>query len=294
MTKLLLLCILAHILGDYYFQTERISNKKIQDIKWLVFHSLMYTIPWIILAFFNTDKQLFILFSYLVLSHFIIDLFKYLIVNYFSKKEVKRLTESKLYVADQFLHLTCIFFISYFYFYNKQLEIDCVNIIHQIFLSLNINITNFIKLVTLTLILYKPTNITFGMLFSKYKPIEKRQYCIKSRNTQLVLSPIEGIEQAKILEGRLYESTSDIDEGKHCVESIKSAGAYIGFFERILVVIFIYLKAYSALGFVVTAKSVARYDNIVKNQKFAEYFLIGTLYSITISLLIYCILFYIL
>lgn len=294
MTKLLLLCILAHTLGDYYLQTENMSIKKIQDFKWLVFHSVLYTVPWIIVAFFNIDQNLFTLFGYIVLSHFIIDLFKYLITNYLSKKEMKFLSESKLYVVDQILHLTCIFFISYFYSCNKHLEIDCINIMRKIFLSLNINISNFIKLTTLALILYKPTNITFGMLFSKYKPIEKRQYCIKSRNTKLVLPAIEGIEQHTTIEGRLYEPTSDIDEGKYCVEAIKSAGAYIGFFERILVIIFIYLKAYSALGFVITAKSVARYDNIVKNQKFAEYFLIGTLYSITVSVVIYCILFYIL
>ena len=48
-------------------------------------------------------------------------------------------------------------------------------------------------------------------------------------------------------------------------------GSYIGLFERIIIVIFIYLQAYSAIGFVITAKSVARYDNIAKDQQFAEY-----------------------
>lgn len=74
----------------------------------------------------------------------------------------------------------------------------------------------------------------------------------------------------------------------------KKAGGYIGFFERIIIVLLLYFKAYSAIGFVLTAKSVARYDNIVKDQRFAEYFLIGTLYSTASTLLFYGILYYML
>lgn len=36
---------------------------------------------------------------------------------------------------------------------------------------------------------------------------------------------------------------------------------------------------YAAIGFVLAAKSVARYDRISKDQVFAEYYLLGTLLS---------------
>ena len=36
---------------------------------------------------------------------------------------------------------------------------------------------------------------------------------------------------------------------------------------------------YSAVGLVLTAKSIARYDRISKDQSFAEYYLLGTLLS---------------
>ena len=39
------------------------------------------------------------------------------------------------------------------------------------------------------------------------------------------------------------------------------------------------MNQYSAIGFVLTAKSVARYDKIAKDEKFAEYYLLGTLTS---------------
>ena len=38
-------------------------------------------------------------------------------------------------------------------------------------------------------------------------------------------------------------------------------------------------QQYSAVGLVLTAKSIARYDRISKDQSFAEYYLLGTLLS---------------
>lgn len=43
--------------------------------------------------------------------------------------------------------------------------------------------------------------------------------------------------------------------------------------------IFLSKDQYAAIGFVLTAKSIARYDKITKDEKFAEYYLLGTLVS---------------
>ena len=42
---------------------------------------------------------------------------------------------------------------------------------------------------------------------------------------------------------------------------------------------FIAMDQYVAMGLVLTAKSIARYDKITKDEKFAEYYLLGTLLS---------------
>ena len=42
---------------------------------------------------------------------------------------------------------------------------------------------------------------------------------------------------------------------------------------------FIAMDQYAAMGLVLTAKSIARYDKITKDEKFAEYYLLGTLLS---------------
>ena len=60
----------------------------------------------------------------------------------------------------------------------------------------------------------------------------------------------------------------------------------IGTVERIIMLVFFFFSQYSALGFVLTAKSIARYDRISKDQNFAEYYLLGTLLSTLLVILI--------
>ena len=50
--------------------------------------------------------------------------------------------------------------------------------------------------------------------------------------------------------------------------------------------IFIYINQYSAIGLVLTAKSIARYERITKEEHFAEYYLLGTLISTLIAIIV--------
>ena len=54
---------------------------------------------------------------------------------------------------------------------------------------------------------------------------------------------------------------------------------HIGTIERLIMLVLLSVNQYSAMGFVLTAKSIARYDKITKDEKFAEYYLLGTLVS---------------
>lgn len=62
------------------------------------------------------------------------------------------------------------------------------------------------------------------------------------------------------------------------------AGRVIGILERILIVVFVSLNQYSAIGLVLAAKSIARYERIAKKPHFAEYYLLGTLLSIVAAM----------
>ncbi len=61
------------------------------------------------------------------------------------------------------------------------------------------------------------------------------------------------------------------------------SGHLIGILEREIILVLIMLQQYSAIGFVMTAKSFARYKNL-EDKYFAEKYLVGTLASVLISL----------
>ena len=67
--------------------------------------------------------------------------------------------------------------------------------------------------------------------------------------------------------------------------ALKHAGAYIGILERLFIFLFIILNQWSAIGFLITAKSVFRFGDLsrAKDRKLTEYILIGTLCSFIIA-----------
>lgn len=81
-------------------------------------------------------------------------------------------------------------------------------------------------------------------------------------------------------------------------DSLKEAGKWIGILERVLTITFIYISQFSAIGFLVAAKSILRVidkpdkpsgePTLIKpfsSRKRTEYVLIGTFLSFTIAIL---------
>lgn len=71
-------------------------------------------------------------------------------------------------------------------------------------------------------------------------------------------------------------------------DSLTQAGRWIGILERILVLTFILMGEFRAIGFLLAAKSVFRFGDLNGSQdrKKTEYILIGTLLSFTSSILL--------
>lgn len=65
----------------------------------------------------------------------------------------------------------------------------------------------------------------------------------------------------------------------------KGAGSTIGYLERLLTLTFVLLGQYEALALILAAKSIARFQEL-KERKFAEYYLIGTLSSVLFAVLV--------
>jgi hypothetical protein len=66
-------------------------------------------------------------------------------------------------------------------------------------------------------------------------------------------------------------------------QELQNAGMYIGWLERFLILTSLLLQSPATVGLILTAKSIARFPEF-KSKRFAEYFLIGTLLSISIGI----------
>ncbi len=71
-------------------------------------------------------------------------------------------------------------------------------------------------------------------------------------------------------------------------DSLAKAGKWIGIMERVLVLTFVLLQQFGAIGFLIAAKSILRFSDKDDHnpRKQTEYVLIGTLLSFTIALFI--------
>lgn len=67
-------------------------------------------------------------------------------------------------------------------------------------------------------------------------------------------------------------------------ESLQKAGLWIGVFERVLILTFILTNQFSAMGFLIATKAILRFKDTETKQM--EYVLIGTLMSITPTILL--------
>lgn len=66
--------------------------------------------------------------------------------------------------------------------------------------------------------------------------------------------------------------------------AMQSAGLYIGWLERFLLLTALLMQSPGTAGLILAAKAIARYPEF-KSERFAEYFLIGTLLSFSLAVL---------
>ena len=67
-------------------------------------------------------------------------------------------------------------------------------------------------------------------------------------------------------------------------ENLNNAGRLIGYLERVLVLTFVLINQYAAIGFLITAKSIFRFRE--DRNDLVEYYLLGTFLSMTIVILV--------
>jgi hypothetical protein len=241
-----ILLLLAHIIGDFYIQSSNMDKRKVESIKWLLIHCLCYWTTIMIVSLPVMSWEIAAFGTAVSIVHVVIDASQYVYISKLKKN--KKLTMIK--ERDVFLADQALHLVTLtiaaYLFVLKVGKLNLFATVDEFFAVLEISKVSFLCWITAILIIHKPTNIAISKLLIIYKP-------------------------------------KDNDDG---IKKDKNAGRFIGTVERILILIFISIKQYSAIGLVLTAKSIARYDRISKEKDFAEYYLLGTLISTVVVIVV--------
>lgn len=210
-----------------------------QTLKVVLKHCLIYAVTMLVVILPLFSIEMVIAALIISLTHLIIDAAK------FKLKQRKKLTYIQtvtVYIVDQLLHISIILSsILYLFMSNANIKyIYSVSaFMEKIQALVEIDNIDILSWLLILLLIYKPASITIRIVLDYFEPDHKKEQDL----------------------------------------GIKNAGALIGLFERLIIVMMLYVGQYSAIGFVLTAKSIARYNRISEDPQFAEYYLLGTLLS---------------
>jgi len=233
----LVLFLLGHVLGDFYFQTRSMAEKKEKSLKWVLIHGLVYMMAMTLVCLPVINTELAIVVVAASVFHLLVDLLKFRSLASLEKKGKRNPgIERRSFFVDQALHLFGLLLFSFMMVTRGPIETTWP-ILHELTHYIGLPDTFLRSVILAVLLIHKPCNIVIQKLLMPYKP--------------------------------------DIDDAK----SNNNAGRFIGTVERIIMLIFLSIGQYAAIGLVLTAKSIARYDRISKEKDFAEYYLLGTLMS---------------
>lgn len=107
----------------------------------------------------------------------------------------------------------------------------------------------------------------------------------------IVTSYLVVLKPSSVLLRKFLERWTHKSEEPDCqnnVDSLQSAGVWIGYLERTLILTFIFLNYFEGIGFLLAAKSIFRFGDLgnPSEVKQTEYVLVGTLASIAIAVFV--------
>lgn len=230
--------VIGHLLGDFYFQSDRVAREKTVKKSMMVLHGIIYFLSLAVMAvLFLTaaewGKAIAILMIVSML-HGMIDVFK----GYLEKG--RRFADPYVwFLMDQFLHIGILYITVQIW----GLQIAEDSLIYRI-LGQQVPESLLLPMIS-GLICWKPASVFISGVF---------------RSIPVTASMAEEDQEgAKI-------------------------GSWIGILEREITLVLGLMHQFGAIGFVLAAKSLARYKQL-ENKAFAEKYLVGTLLSMMIAIL---------
>jgi hypothetical protein len=275
---LLLSLILAHLIADFYLQTDEMVKGKRKYIKKHIGHHLLLTLI-VLLAFWgrnylNTSLLENVIFPvlFIVIFHLFIDLLKIKLHNSIKIKNEENTKRVGFFILDQLFHLGVIILCCQFFFGITWTSIYAVFQDDRGISPVNSVLFIMIIVILATSVSGHMIRILLGSLPNQLLTFEGK-YAFKQERKEA------HFENKRMGEKGISEEYNYTIFSKHDL----SRGKLIGYIERLLVLILTFYGSYPAIGFIVAAKSIARFKQM-DDRDWAEYFLLGTLTSMLIGI----------
>lgn len=240
-----ILLLIAHFIGDFLFQSSEIANKKVDNIKYFFLHCTIYSAVILLpLVFLGPTRNVVLIYFIIVFTHAVLDYARIKILKKFSKRKGNgKSKDFALFIVDQMLHILVILACSHFIYDRSFLGNAAITILSK-HLEWN-HIYNILVYTLIYLICLSPTAVFIKKVFVFFS----------------------------------IQHDTEIDKKEELINS----GYLIGILERIIILTLGLNGQLGAIGFVLAAKSLARFRQL-EDKNFAEKYLLGTLLSVAVSL----------
>ncbi|MFH5835166.1 DUF3307 domain-containing protein [Proteiniclasticum sp. C24MP] len=256
--------LISHTLTDFVIQTDNmVKAKSERRLKGYLLHGaalLLTSLPFLMLLDGSGMRKAISKVLIIIASHLVIDYLKEGVHKHLERKAAAKISRLLLFLSDQALHIAVILVVTS----GSSMEYNGLSLwLTDTFLRNNEVTYESVK--RIFLVLY----ISFSGAY--FIPLMLDKVYEKVVGYTDILNEILKVGEDEIAHGF-------IDEVK--------AGKWIGILERVLMVIFLYSNQFSSIGFIIAVKSLARFK-MMENKIFAEYYLMGTLFSVVYTFLVY-------
>ena len=155
---------IGHLLGDFYFQNEKIAKKKDETITGVFLHSAEYYLAVLVVIIPVFCLNMFLAATCASLFHFVIDTLKFILLK---KKKIQM--NGNVFIADQCAHVICILGLAYM-MNCWNFKLGHLKIVNNIFDAFNLNVEITARWILAVLFIHIPANIFIQNSLSEYKP----------------------------------------------------------------------------------------------------------------------------
>lgn len=280
---IVLLLLLAHLIADFWLQTDVMVKNKMKNLKKHMFHHLLttglaLTIIWgYHYQFTNIIGYLVFPIIFICATHLMIDVLKLKLLDTIKTTETDSLKKLGFFLLDQLLHVV-VLLVTCLVFFNMKATTMMTSLLENNGTS-SLGMTNIVLFTVIIFILATSVSghiikLLVGSLPSSLANFEG-EFTISNKSLE-------------VNERNKPDRESHFTEEYHYFtysNPLHSRGRLIGYIERLLVILLTVVGAYPSIAFIIAAKSIARFKQL-DDRNWAEYFLLGTLSSIFLGLLL--------